>query len=197
MFQRKTLAIVGMLVLAILVGAKFAQVQNANADCQFQPRSLIAASPADVQKAAMDYTCIGFDSFGGTSQALLTRSITPAEVVSLFGPTDALCQDQQLALVILKGDFAGKSGPLNMASRPHFEYLGYVFDLRVGAPTRIIGSHGERFRVALNEPDLPVDAPARTSAVDSGVASAPALPSSKQLRPCDYDSVAPTVMPPQ
>lgn len=196
----KSLAIVGLLALIVLASARFVQVQTASASCQFSRRSLLSASPADVEKQARDYACSQF-SGGSSGQTLMNRSISPTEANSLFGWSDNLCRDDKLALVVLKGDFVpSHSGFVQNPS--HLTYLALVIDLKTGSPRKIMGSpHGEKMGTILNDPTLPTESPAPTPALgdltgpDLGLPR-PLLPFG-QLRPCDENSnPAPTLMPP-
>jgi len=197
----KSLAIIGLLALIALAGARFVQAQTASASCQFSRRSLLSASLADVEKQARDYACLQFNG-GNSVQTLINRSISPTEANSLFGWSDNLCRDDKLALVVLKGDFVQRNSGV-VQNPPHLAYLALVIDLKTGSPRKIMGSpHGEKMGTILNDPTLPTESPAPTPALgdltgpDLGLPR-PILPFG-QLRPCDENTnPVPTLMPPK
>ena len=110
----------------------------ASAQDGFRPHSLLTASVADVQKAALDYTQSRFRVVG-TPKILLTRSIAKEELPKLglseigFGG-----KVPPLALVILEGKFEVQIRGMDTPEQA--KYLFYVFDLNTGAPTLIEGS---------------------------------------------------------
>ncbi|MBI4790016.1 MAG: hypothetical protein HY782_23525 [Chloroflexi bacterium] len=199
MVHKRTPILVGLLTLIVLASGRYAQVQVASANCQFNQRSLLTASLSDVEQQARDYACARLQGVGSL-QTLLNRSITPSEALSLFPTTGTFCRDQKLALVVLKGDFVQEVGFLK--ERPHFAYVVLVMDLKRGAPTIISARpHGEGLGTILKDPVYPTEVPQSIPEIGPDVISKLNLPAPLQplgvLREClPDDYVAPTARPP-
>ncbi|MBI4670101.1 MAG: hypothetical protein HY741_00315 [Chloroflexi bacterium] len=137
--MRKFALLLSALLFAALVGT--AVISRAflpvSAQDGFKAHSLLTASVADVQKAALDYTEARFRILA-PPKILLTRSITKEELPKLglseigFGG-----KEPPLALVALEGKFEIQPRGLTMAGPEQVKYLFYVIDLNVGAPTLI------------------------------------------------------------
>jgi len=138
--MRKFALLLSALLLAALVGT--AVISRAffpvSAQDGFKPHSLLTASVADVQKAALDYTQSNSRVLA-PPKILLTRSITKEELAKLglseigFGG-----KEPPLALVVLEGKFEVQFP--GMKRPDQVKYLFYVFDLNAGTPTLIEGS---------------------------------------------------------
>jgi len=138
--MRKFTLALSALILVTLVGAVVVSrwFSPASAQDGFKPHSLLTATVADVQQAALDYTQSRFRVLE-TPQILLTRSITKEELPKLglseigFGG-----KEPPLALVVLEGKFEVQLRGM-MKPEPA-KYLFYVIDLNAGAPTLIEAS---------------------------------------------------------
>ena len=199
MLHKRTLIVVGLLTLIVLAGGRYAQVQVANAGCQFNYRSLLTASASDIEQQARDYACTRLRGVGSL-QTLLNRSITPSEALSLFPTSGTFCRDQKLALVVLKGNFVPESGFIK--ELPHFAYVVLVMDLKRGAPTIIsTRPNGEGLGTILKDPAFPTQVPQSIPQIGPDVISQLNLPALLEpmgvLRECLPDGyVAPTARPP-
>jgi len=176
------IVLVSIVVPLAVLGRR--EVQTLFAGCQFIPGSMENKSAAEIERAALDYACANFKSVN-PPRVRLNRTISAEEYMSFFGGSDAFCQDQKLALVILEGDFESLSIFSPLPKPPSAKFVGLLFDLKLGEPTSIDSSEtGEGFAEILNDPTLPP----RTSR--------PA-PVPEKLRACRYGEIAPTVMPPK
>lgn len=129
----------GLVMLVLLLAVLVATAVNsksffpATAQSGFKPHSLLTASVADVEKAALEYTQSNYTVLA-TPKILLTRSITKQEFPKLglsevgFGG-----KEPPLALVVMEGKFEVQFP--GMAKPEPAKYLFYVFDLNVGVPT--------------------------------------------------------------
>ena len=99
----KILLTTGVLVLTILLLVVYIQGLNAASECKFVPRSLVGASRDEIEKAALDFMCAKYETFGVAPEIRMARFVTTGELASMFdeGRSDVGCPDQQLALVIL------------------------------------------------------------------------------------------------
>ncbi len=177
-----------LLLLTIMVAATAAAgyftLQSAFAGCQFHARSLESASAQEIENQALSYACANIKSKGGAPKVRLNRSITPAEYMSFFGDTPGLCQDQQLSIVVLQGDFELTGINYMSAQPPRATFVGIVFDRKVGIPAIISHSRtGDRFREILNDNSLPKS-------------KVPLIPARQQIRACTYGQAAPPPAPP-
>ncbi len=158
--------------------------QTLHADCKFQPSSLEGKSLKEIESAALDYVCAAFKSVGPAPRILLNRKISPKEYMFFFGGTQALCKDQQLALIILEGNFEQINVLGSTSVPPSAKYVALLFDLKLGIPTSTSYSKtGEGFAEILKDPSLPPN--------KSRLAPPP-----KKLRECTYGQTAPTITPP-
>lgn len=133
--MRKFTLILFALLLATLVAT--ALISKAyfpvKAQDSFKARSLLTASVAEVEKAALEYTQSSYRVLA-TPKILLTRSITKEELPKLglseigFGG-----KEPPLALVVMEGKFEVQFP--GMAKPEPAKYLFYIFDLNVGVPT--------------------------------------------------------------
>ncbi len=107
---------------------------SVNAQNGFKAHSLLTASVADVQEAALDYTYSNYRVLA-TPKILLTRSITKEELPKLglseigFGG-----KEPPLALVALEGKFEVQPRGLTTAGPEQMKYIFYVLDLNAGVP---------------------------------------------------------------
>lgn len=138
--MRKFALLLAALLFAILVGIAVVPklFPPVSAQDGFKPHSLLTASVADVQKAALDYTQSRFRVLEAP-QILLTRSVTKEELPELglseigFGG-----KEPPLALVVLEGKFEVQVR--GMTEPEQVKYLFYVINLYVGGPTLVEGS---------------------------------------------------------
>lgn len=176
------IALLSVIVAMTILGSS--QVQSLFAGCQFVPGPLEGKSAADIERAAAEYACANFKSLGPAPRVRLSRLISPLEYMSLFGGTQTLCRDQQLALVIFEGDLELKNVSAFSAKPPRAKYVGLLFDLKVGTPTIITYSTtGDIFREALHDLALPER-------------QLELIPVPHEIRACAYGQTAPTIMPP-
>lgn len=159
------------LLFVILVGIAVVPKSFSPVSAQdgFKPHSLLTASAADVQKAALDYTQSRFRVLA-PPKILLTRSITKEELPKLgLSEIGIGGKVPPLALVVLEGKFEiqliGMMGPKQV------KYLFYVIDLNDGTPTAIEysrdGTGYEQFLMyARTFKALPGDQPIDPSAQD-------------------------------
>ncbi|HZQ08995.1 MAG TPA: hypothetical protein VFD70_20630, partial [Anaerolineae bacterium] len=104
--NKAILVLMGVLVVGLgIVFFATREDHRLFADCQFRPSSLVGKSMSEIESAALNYTCANFKSNGVAARVRLSRLISPKEYMSFFGATEALCDDQELALVIFEGDF--------------------------------------------------------------------------------------------
>ncbi len=170
--MRKFAILVIALLFTVLVGIAFVSKSLSPISAQegtFKPHSLLTASVADVQKAALDYTQSRFRVLA-PPKILLTRSITKEELPKLglseigFGG-----KVPPLALVVLEGKFEIQIP--GMMRPEQAKYLFYVIDLNTGAPTLIEGSRNgtdyeQLLAYAKTFKALPGDQPIDPSAKD-------------------------------
>jgi hypothetical protein len=195
--ERNVRLIVAASVVVLTVIAGCVRVPAGDGSCRFARRSLTFASAEEIGRQALDYACDRYREFGTTPQVALVRPTTPDDTIALFGEMP-LCLDEKLALVILKGDFSSYPGFLETTDlpRPHFGYLGLVFDLHEGEPALSYPSNGEKYRGVLNDPSLPADTHFQypTDGPGPTMVYPTALPT-QPMKPCTYGTFAPTVMP--
>lgn len=133
-----------VLVLSVNVLGAFVAIavtshafSSVNAQNGFKAHSLLAASVADVQKAALDFTYSNYRVLSAP-KILLTRSITRQEIPKLglseFGIGG---KEPPLALVALEGKFEVQPRGLTTAGPEQVKYIFYVLDLNAGVPTYI------------------------------------------------------------
>lgn len=133
--MRKFTLVLSALLLATLVGAAVVSRTYFPVKAQdaFKARSLLSASVADVEKAALEYTQSNYTVLA-TPKILLTRSITKQEFLKLgLSEVGIGGKEPPLALVVLEGKFEVQFP--GMAKPEPAKYLFYVFDLNVGVPT--------------------------------------------------------------
>lgn len=175
-------ALACMIIAAALLGAREGQVLRA--DCQPRPSSLEGKSNSEIESAAREYLCANFKFVGSAPIVRLNRKTSPREYMSFFGGTQALCEDQNLAMVVFEGDFERVDVFAATAKPIRAKFVGLLFDLKLGVPTSIdFSSTGEGFREILKDASLPEK--------KTAVSAAP-----QTLRKCAYGQIAPTVMPP-
>jgi hypothetical protein len=183
----KNILLIALVVAVILgLGGVFVLVGGKSlfAECTFIPKPLEGESLETVESAARQYLCTQVPSLKDSARVRSSRFISPKEYMSFFGGTDALCQDQKLALVIYQGDFkfANRHGAL--PESPTAKFVSVLMDLRVGEPTILLSSPtGAEFRKILGDNSLPK---LKTKLV----------PPPDTLRKCGYDEIAPTLAPP-
>lgn len=137
--MRKSTLILLALFLAALVATAVISKSffPATAQSGFKPHSLLTASVADVEKAALDYTA-SYSRILAPPQILLTRSITKQELPKLglseIGHGD---HEPPLALVVLEGKFEIQPRGLTTAGPEQVKYIFYIINLYAGAPTAI------------------------------------------------------------
>ena len=154
--------------------------------------TLTSSTPQQVGQLALVRVAQDFVVQSGTPQVSLSRSVTKNDLLSLgLGsiPVSAM-EEPPLVLVIIKGDFGAPNAPMLISATAQagmrYQYVGYVYDLWAGAPEQTIASRaGGEFRVALNDPSLPV---VPTLAVTGAGTSQPAR---------HYGSTLPTSPPPK
>ncbi len=189
--RRKFAALTLLCLIALTFGVIITLSRSrVTADSPFTPHPLTNATPQEVGQVALTYTALHFPVLSGTPQVVLARSVTNSDLDALgIAPIPNLTVEQPpFMLVILKGDFGpGKIPGISISRQPtHYQYIGYVFDLWAGVPTRTIASpDGRGFRRALNDPSLP-DVPTPIPA--------PLLPTPVN-RP-HYGDIAPTIVAP-
>jgi hypothetical protein len=135
--MRKFNLVLFALLLTTLVGA--AVVSRAyfpvKAQDSFKARSLLTASVADVEKAALDYTQSS-SRILSTPRILLTRSITKEELPQLgLSEIGIGGKVPPLALVVMEGKFEVQFPGMNAPDQ--VKYLFYVIDLNAGVPTSV------------------------------------------------------------
>lgn len=149
--MRKFAFVLFALLFAALVGISLVSKSSVPASAQsgFKAHSLLTASVADIQKAALDYTQSRFRVVG-TPQILLTRSITKDELPKLgLSEIGISGKEPPLALVALEGKFAIQVR--GMTEPEEVKYLFYVFDLNAGIPTSVEYSrNGTGYEAFLN-----------------------------------------------
>jgi hypothetical protein len=200
----KILLMTGVLFIVVLLVVGHFQGLNAASDCKFTPRSLVGASWDEIDQAALDFICAKYQTFGGAPQIRMSRFTTPAEFISAFGEdrNGMACSDQQLALIILKGDFKEKVGSfpgyMDVDRLPHMSYIALAFDLRQGVPMGMVSSpHGEKFRAILNDPTIPTQVPAPAGpATGTRIFAVPLSTNLRTVPSCNSGTVVPTILPP-
>lgn len=178
-------------VIGVLIGvAMVSQVRfpGAQADCGFVQRTLMDATLQQVEDAGKAFACSYMDSQGEVKTRFV-RFMTPEEYMSYFGDLAVACRDQQLALVILQGDFGWDLPGRGLVSDdvrqkiPRNTFVSMVFDVNSGGILQATGStDGAAFRIILKDESLPENPLAL-------------VPPSDSLLPCRDQGVAPTVMP--
>ncbi len=203
MSKWKILLMASVLFIVILSVVGYFQASNAASECKFMPHSLVGGSWDEIDKAALDFVCAKYQTFGGPPEIRMSRFTTPAEFISAFGVerSGVACSDQQLALVILKGDFKEKVGSfpgyMDANMLPHMGYIALAFDLRNGVPTGMVGSpRGEIFRAILNDPTLPTEVPGPTLAPGTRLFAVPPATNLQAVPSCNNGTPVPTIRAP-
>jgi len=154
----------GILVIClVLLSASSVAVQGGTVRPTPMPvHPLTNASPQEVDQAALNFSAWEFGVLSGTPHVILHRSVTLDELpaLGLGSLPDVTFEKPPLVLVVMKGDFGagvhsgtGQQG----TSSIYYMYVGYVFDLWAGEPTKTIASpKGAEFRTVLNDPTLPM-----------------------------------------
>ncbi|GIL15262.1 MAG: hypothetical protein BroJett039_04350 [Chloroflexota bacterium] len=135
--MRKSTLILLALILVTLMGT--AMISRlffpVSAQSEFKPHSLLTASVADVEKAALDYTA-SYSRILEPPRILLTRTITKQELPELgLSEIGYRNHEPPLALVVLEGKFEIQPRGLTTAGPDQVKYIFYVLDLNVGVPT--------------------------------------------------------------
>lgn len=143
----------------------------------------------EVRQVALSYTRVNYPVLSGTPQVVLTRPVTNNDLPGLGLPpiNHASIEEPPLMLAIVKGNFGQpihRSGLASGQSSQGYRYIGYIFDLWAGSPMLTIASPvGGEFRIALNDPSLPV------------VPSLAVSPLSTAPKELHYGDIAPTTRP--
>lgn len=133
--MRKLTFVLLTLILVVFLGTAVVSRSYFAVEAQdsFKARSLLTASVADVEKAALEYTQSSYRVLA-PPKILLTRSITREELPKLgLSEIGIGGKVPPLALVALEGKFEVQFP--GMAKPEPAKYLFYVFDLNAGAPT--------------------------------------------------------------
>lgn len=150
--------LVGAIALAVTTAMHSAPVQG-DAPPMLAGGSLASATSDQIAQVALSIVKQDFTIRSGTPQAVLSRPITEDELpaIGLGRVSFAASQHPPLSLVILKGDFGTAHLPgTGKSASDRFQYVGYVFDLWAGVPTKTMASpDGGIFRTALNDGALP------------------------------------------
>jgi hypothetical protein len=190
---RSVMRLIGVLMVG--VGAFLASMlplpRSAGATVQSDalPRVSATSSDEEIRQAALATVRSEFVIRSGTPRVLLVRSVTQSDLPALgLGRVDfASVEKPPLMLVIIKGDFGSCNCPSIISdearSKMRARYVGYLFDLwDGGAFWMLASSDGGAFRIALNDPSLPI------------VPTIPIPPTQAPLSPpLHYGDVAPTV----
>lgn len=192
--MRKLILLFAIAIFGIILGwilTSYLRTPTLEADCIFVPHPLIDASDAQIEQYARNYAC-GTLQPKGKTQVRLARLMSPQEYISQFGDDHGLCQEQQVVVVLLQGDFGGSWVNFgNFApelKNTRTKYYTVIFDARNGQPILLGGEMyiGE-FRTILNDPTLPRSKFKRQH-----------VPAPEQLPACGNSTeIAPTRMPPQ
>lgn len=181
------IATIGILTGLALVG--YFRFSGAQASCGYVHSSLKDATLQEVEDSSKNFACTFLDS-EGEIKTRLVRFMRPEEFMSFFGDLSVACRDEQLALVILQGDFGSHflgGGLISDDARQKATrntFVGLVFDVNTGNMLQVTGSvDGSAFREILDDESLPENPLALVPPLDS-------------LPPCTDKGVAPTVMPP-
>lgn len=135
--MRKFAVVILAFLFAALVGTAVVSrwFSPVSAQDGFKPHSLLTASIAEVQKAALDYTHSRFRVLA-PPKILLTRSITKKELPELgLSEIGISGKEPPLALVVLEGKF--EIQVRGMTEPEQVKYLFYTINLYVGGPTAI------------------------------------------------------------
>lgn len=149
----------GILAFAVIaVVANLMVVTRPSASARM-PHSLLGSTPNDVASYAIEYARGHRDVTKGAPTALLSRPVTRGQITALglgcLGEFAAI-EEPPLNLVILKGDFVFSTSASQRYTL-NSKYLAYVFDAWSGEVVyRLASMDGSHFRVALNDPSLPV-----------------------------------------
>ncbi len=175
-------------VVASLVGVMAFTGHRADASITVgHPDVLTNASEQEVGQVALAATARNFPTRSGTAQIALGRRVARDDLpkLGLQGIPQTTIEEPPLMLVIIRGDFGKPNLPGTGNIGQQFKYIGYVYDLWAGIPTLVIASpDGHEFRMALNDPSLPMSPPV--------VATAP-VPSQGPL--LHYGQIVPGVTP--
>ena len=150
--------LLGLLLLGI------AALNSMRADAQpawgFERRSLVDATKAEIEQAALEWTLAKFQILSGTPAVLLSGAVTREQLPSLgLSPIDSPANFPPLYLVFIKGDFNVRNMPgtiIGNAPSPA-TYIVYVFDLIAGAPmlTETSLERGHLSKLLNDPPALP------------------------------------------
>lgn len=152
------IAMVGILVGLLSVG--YFRNMSVQADCEYNPTSLIDGKIEQVEETARNYAC-SYLAPKVPSTVRLAEFMTPQEYMSHFGFLGSVCDTQKLAFVILEGDFGwdlpglGQLSSETRAKLPSGKFVGMVIDLRTGTVFDVTRSDGSNYREILNDPSLP------------------------------------------
>jgi hypothetical protein len=198
--ERLLLAVVSAALAVIAVVG--VSLRAAPASAAFHRHPLMGESNAAIGSYALSATLASVKVLSGTPQVVLVRTIHAADMPSLGlgSPPHWAGGEPPLTLVIIHGDFniiGIGPGAVPGAVPPEAAYIGYIFDFddRIGMATMILTSRrGELFRIALNDPNLPSDAP--NGAAPTAGSTAVAVPTPRLSHTVlPYGSVAPTAGP--
>jgi hypothetical protein len=149
----------GILAFAVIAAVAFLMVVPGPSASARMPHSLLGSTPNDVAAYAIEYARGHGDVVKGAPAAVLSLPVTRGQITALglgcLGEFAAI-EEPPLSLVILKGDFVFSASASQRYSL-NSKYLAYVFDAWSGEHVyRLASIDGSHFRVALNDPTLPV-----------------------------------------
>ncbi|HEX8600801.1 MAG TPA: hypothetical protein VF952_20065 [Chloroflexia bacterium] len=149
----------GILAFAVIAAVAFLMVVSRPSASARTPHSLLGSTPNEIAAYAIEYAQGQREVIKGAPTALLSRSVTRGQITALglgcLGGFAAI-EEPPLNLVILKGDFVFSTSASQRYSL-NSKYLAYVFDAWSGEHVyRLASIDGSHFRLALNDPSLPV-----------------------------------------
>jgi hypothetical protein len=166
-------------------------------------QNMLNATPEEVGLFAKEHATNIYPSLDRVPpQVALVKKIIPDDITKLgLGFGEYYNPNVQYMLVILKGDFDLRNslGTPRQATNWKWRvpYIAYIIDLERGAINTRLSSYGEKFRIALNDPNLPSDSVGVTP--DTGPTSPPKSPiltgTPYWVNRPPYGTPAPTVKP--
>jgi|SRR5581483_8653605 len=153
----RTKILIGIFV-TLIIGialAAYLRPQLVKAECGRSNRSMVNVSSAEMGTIAIGMACRDF-AFTADPNVILSRTLLPSDLPSLYLDAEDICSGHKLDLVILKGAFHYTNAV--HATESDYSYVAYVIDREEGIDIMMATSkNGGPFRKLLNDPSLPDD----------------------------------------
>lgn len=163
------------------------------------PRLSVDSTDEEVAQEAIRYTEERFPNEGDKVKVAYLQRIKLEELTGLGLPQtyDCVIDPPPYVLVVLKGNFDIKNmRGMDKSKTLRVKYVGYVYDLRAGAPRmEMTDPDGSRFfRRLLKDPSIPEPKKPEQSLTPTGIPGQASPPCTGELRKYGEPAVGPTVV---